>query len=213
MKWLKMTSLSMIFAFGYVQQVYANNNEAQFLQIEEAMERGDYAKVFKLLKPIADQDDPSALFLIGTMYETGMGVTQSNKKANECYEKAANNGSSEAQFNMGKQAVENNMDFSTAAKWYLKSAEKNYAPAQYQIGILYSFGLGVDQDYKQAFKWLKEAAIQNYPHAQYQVGAAYTLGNGVKEDERQALYWFDKACANNIQDACKASNLIRNGTK
>lgn len=73
--------------------------------------------------------------------------------------------------------------------------------------------MGVDQDYKQAFKWLKEAAIQNYPHAQYQVGAAYTLGNGVKEDGRQALYWFDKACANNIQDACKASNLIRNGTK
>lgn len=142
MKWLKMTSLSMIFAFGYVQQVYANNNEAQFLQIEEAMERGDYAKVFKLLKPIADQDDPSALFLIGTMYETGMGVTQSNKKANECYEKAANNGSSEAQFNMGKQAVENNMDFSTAAKWYLKSAEKKLcsSPISNRYSVFIWFG-------------------------------------------------------------------------
>ena len=114
---------------------------------------------------------------------------------------------------MGKQAVENNMDFTTAAKWYRKSAEQDYAPAQYQMGILYSFGWGVEQDYKQAFKWLKEAAIQNYPHAQYQVGAAYTIGQGVKEDRRQALYWFDKACANNIQDACKASNLIRNGSK
>ena len=87
MKWLKITSLGMIFALGYVQQAYADN-EAQFLQIEEAMERGDYAKVFRLLKPIADQGDPSSLFLVGTMYETGMGVTQSNKKANEYYEKA-----------------------------------------------------------------------------------------------------------------------------
>lgn len=37
--------------------------------------------------------------------------------------------------------VEGNLE--TAAKWYLKSAEKGYAPSQYWLGNIYQSGRGV----------------------------------------------------------------------
>lgn len=47
---------------------------------------------------------------------------------------------------------------SEAFKWYKKAADQGYAPAQYNLGILYDEGRGVPQNRAAAYFWLHLAA-------------------------------------------------------
>jgi TPR repeat protein len=52
-----------------------------------------------------------------------------------------------------------------AVEWYLKAADKGFAPAQYRLGMLYVSGDGVLQDRKEARKWIEKAADQRFEPA------------------------------------------------
>ena len=41
--------------------------------------------------------------------------------------------------------------FETALREFKPLAEQGYAPAQYNLGLMYANGNGVEQDYKRAF--------------------------------------------------------------
>ena len=57
----------------------------------------------------------------------------------------AENGKVEAQFELGRRANSSGDD-ATAVKWYRKAAEGNSAAAQYNLGIMYAQGRGVEKD-------------------------------------------------------------------
>ena len=59
-------------------------------------------------------------------------------------------------YSKGQEDVEQNPV--EALKWYLVSAKRGYAPAQYTLGMMYDEGLGVAQDDEQALKWHRRAA-------------------------------------------------------
>ena len=50
--------------------------------------------------------------------------------------------------------------------WYKKAADKGYALAQYNLGILYEGGKGVKKDVQQAKIWYKKAADQGEQNAE-----------------------------------------------
>ena len=39
-----------------------------------------------------------------------------------------------------------------------QGAEQGYAPAQYELGFLYSYGLGIPMNYKMSRYWYEKAA-------------------------------------------------------
>ena len=51
------------------------------------------------------------------------------------------------------------------------AAEQGYAPAQYNLSIMYENGHGVDVNYKKAMEWFEKAAKQGHADAQYNLGA------------------------------------------
>ena len=69
-------------------------------------------------------------------------------------------------------------------------AEKGDAEAQYEIGMMYRKGEGVEADLKEAFKWTRKAAEQDQPLAQYELGWMYDYGEGVEKDIVMAYVWF-----------------------
>ena len=69
-------------------------------------------------------------------------------------------------------------------------AEKGDAEAQYEIGMMYRNGEGVEADLKEAFKWTRKAAEQDQPLAQYELGWMYDYGEGVEKDIVMAYVWF-----------------------
>ena len=67
------------------------------------------------------------------------------------------------------------------------------AVADYEKGLSYSFGEGVEKDGAEAFRWFLKSAEQGYAPAQYKVGAAYAYGDGVAADAVEAASWYRKA--------------------
>jgi TPR repeat protein len=72
-------------------------------------------------------------------------------------------------------------------------AEKGYAPAQFNLGVMYTVGRGVPKDAVEAVKWLRKAAVQGNAPAQYNLGLMYANGDGVPKDAVEAVKWLRKA--------------------
>lgn len=91
-----------------------------------------------------------------------------------------------------KEAYQRN-EFAQAADWYRKAAEQGEAKAQYNLGMAYDTGKGVEQDYRQAGEWYRKAADKNLAPAQNNLGLLYKQGKGVAQNYVQADFWFRKA--------------------
>mgnify|MGYP006343379143 CR=1 FL=1 len=87
----------------------------------------------------------------------------------------------------------NQENYAEAAKWYRKAAEQGNVAAQYNLGVCYKIGLGVQQDYAEAVKWYRKAAEQGLADAQYNLGYCYEAGQGVSQDYAEAVKWYRKA--------------------
>ncbi len=76
-----------------------------------------------------------------------------NYTAKELFLKAANQGDSKAQFNLGSMYLFGEglrQDYSMAKKWYLKAANQGNSKAQFNLGRMYYNGWGGRQDYSVA---------------------------------------------------------------
>ena len=86
-------------------------------------------------------------------------------------------GSPQGYFNYGLECL-SIKDYNEAAKWFKKAAQRGYAKAQINLGIMHAKGEGVTQDYKKAVKWFKKAAEQELAPAQYNLAGMYDKGEG-----------------------------------
>jgi len=59
--------------------------------------------------------------------------------------------------------------YESAVDQYRKAAEQGYVTAQFNLGVLYEYGLGVRQDYGQALVWYRKAAEQGDQEAKIQL--------------------------------------------
>ena len=84
-------------------------------------------------------------------------------------------------------------DYKTAYELMLPLAEKGFAKAQYNLGLMYGKGKGVNRDYKEAVRWYLRAAEKGYSKAQTNLGWMYEKGKGVPRDDQKAAKWFQLA--------------------
>ncbi len=83
------------------------------------------------------------------------------------------------------------------AVYWLRNAADNYIPeAEYNLGLLYSNGLGVGKNNYTARYWFERAAKQNLSDAQYKLGLIYHFGDDVSRSEEQAIFWYLQAIDN-----------------
>ena len=76
---------------------------------------------------------------------------------------------------------------------YIQPAENGDADAQFSIGVMYAYGLGLEKDEKLAVDWFRKAAERGNAPAQYALGWRYANGFGVEKDEKRAVDWFREA--------------------
>ena len=84
-------------------------------------------------------------------------------------------------------------DFDTAFREFSVAAESGLDLAQYNLGILYFTGQGVDRNLDQAYRWTLAAAEQGHVNAQFNLGSLYYEGDGVGQDPEQAMVWYYSA--------------------
>jgi len=120
-------------------------------------------------------------------------------------------------------------DFTEAAVWYRKAAEKGHSNAQYKYGEALYYGRGVEEDERESAKWLRQATRQGHEDAkreynerleegrfaylldsaesgngesQYRLGCLFYQGEkGHPVDKAQAAVWLRKASAQGIAAA------------
>jgi hypothetical protein len=76
-------------------------------------------------------------------------------------------------------------------------AEKGDPQAQFQLGRMHEFGIGVVTNPAKAVKWYRKAAEQGLAQAQHNLGRMYYAGDGVAQNSKQAVKWLLKAAAQN----------------
>lgn len=81
-------------------------------------------------------------------------------------------------------------DYQAAFREWLPLAELGDVEAQYNLGVLYDEGAGVEQDLAVAADWYRKAAEQGFIDAQTNLGIMYYFGHGVARDYHEATKWF-----------------------
>ena len=86
------------------------------------------------------------------------------------------------------------------AEW-MPLAEAGNPPAQYNVGILFQYGLGVAKDFAEAARWYRLAADNAHPNAQAKLGYLLARGFGVAKDFAASARWFREAAEQGVADA------------
>src|ERR1700738_1019849 len=85
-------------------------------------------------------------------------------------------------------------DYATAMRLLRPLADQGVSDAQYNLGFMYEWGLGVSQDSAEAVIWLLKAAEQGHAKAQYDLGLMYNSGSpDIPQDKAEAAMWFAQA--------------------
>ena len=168
-------------------------------------------KKFARFQKKAIAGNAEAQFVIGMMYETGLGVPKDAAKAFELFQKAAAQGNADAQFNLGWSYTNGKgvpKNEAKAVDWYQKAAAQGHTGAQSYLGMVYETGLGVPKNEAKAVDWYQKAAAQGEAFAQYSLGRMYGLGKGVSKNNVRAYAWANLAAAQGDKDAKKIRDWL-----
>lgn len=84
-------------------------------------------------------------------------------------------------------------DYEHARREWQPLAESGHRDAQFNLGLLYENGLGVEADGAMAARWYRRAAEQGDRTAQAYLGEMYAQGLGLARDDIEAMHWYQRA--------------------
>ena len=103
-------------------------------------------------------------------------------------------------------------DYATAYREFSIAAEEGLALAQYNLGILYFTGRGVERDADEAYRWTSAAAEQGHVAAQFNLATLLMTGEGVTKDPSSAVNWYSRAAkAGHPEAASELATLFFDG--
>jgi len=159
--------LAVFYAEG--RGVTQDTDEAIRLYYEAALQGNSESQ--SGIRSFADQGFASAQYLVGLMFDTGVGLGQRPFMAVQYYNLAARQGHAEAYDG-------------------LRELGNRYTEAQFHLGSLNELGEAIEQDYAEALRWYHLAAAQGEDRSQYRLGMMYAEGLGVEPDFSEAAKWF-----------------------
>jgi TPR repeat protein len=99
-------------------------------------------------------------------------------------------------------------DYATLRQIIQSLADQGDPVAQWRLGRMYYYGLGVPQDWAEVLRWYRKAAEQGHAAAQYDLGNMYYHGLGVPpENYAEAMKWYREAAK---QGHVEAQNALGN---
>jgi TPR repeat protein len=81
-------------------------------------------------------------------------------------------------------------DYATALELWRTLADQGHPLAQFRLGLMYRWGVGVPKDKAEALKWFRLAADAGISYAQNTVGFMYAEGDGVPKNDAKAAKWY-----------------------
>ncbi len=191
----------------------------------------DIRKAFNWYLKAAEHGHVEAQFITATLLDRGgAGIEPNHEEAYKWYLKAASQGNTKAQFEISSdrwndaipkvQIDGDSISFASSGTEHAPSktpyprekleklinqAEDGDVDAQYDLGIRYYSGDGVDKDHAKAVKWFTMAAEQDDAQAQFNLGIMFGRGEGAGKDINTSMQWLKKAAE---QGHAEAVNML-----
>jgi TPR repeat protein len=164
-------------------------------------QEGDITSAIPLYKCAAENNCASAALKLGLKYALGKDIPKDPNLSSEWITKAANWGDPFSQLLYSNELLQQD-NLSDSFEYCLKSAQGEYACAQYSVADKYLTGAsGAPEDFKLALKWYTKAAINGNPNSLYCLGVMYENGIGTKQDLEKAICLYFKAAGAGISAA------------
>lgn len=163
----------------------------------------DKGSAFQLAKPsvetmeaLFDSGDYTYVLQLADAYSFGLARPQNFEKAFNLYRLAVEEGSIEAECNLGYmysvgQGVAKNEK--KAFLYWKSSADKGYLHSIRDVALMYLEGRGTNRDYVKAIQYLTIASEHNYAHATCDLANCYRKGTGVKRNLEEATRLYLQA--------------------
>ncbi len=106
------------------------------IKAQHAMQRGDYAEAYCMLRPLANRGNTESEYTLGWMYFNGYGLSVDEARAILWWTKAADQGHAEASFAIAMAYLAGegvDKDEGTALEWLLRAAKHGQEDAAYII--------------------------------------------------------------------------------
>lgn len=136
-----------------------------------AFEQRDYSGALEQLLPLAENGNPDAQNLVGSLYRTGVLGIADYDQAAQWFEAAVAQHHPDALYNLGLMYFQRELALRNgkatryayrhaAFSNFHEAASRGHADAQLYVGHMYAEGIGVDRDQIEAYKWYQLAAWQ-----------------------------------------------------
>ena len=128
----------------------------------------DYIRHLPEIQRAAEEGNPNAQAILGTMYKRGWGVERNDSQAYEWLEKSDKQGNKMAQNNLaGLYARDNtqNNDDKVLQMLHQSAENSNAVSANYNLGVMYENGYGTEVDLKKAEYYFSKAAASGNKRA------------------------------------------------
>jgi TPR repeat protein len=102
----------------------------------------------------------------------------------------------------------NSQEYTKAYNIFLNLSKNGYEEAQYNLGLLYMDGLGVEKNCHKAIHWFKKASLKDDVDATFNIAALYDAGECIEEDNDEALFWYEKAINLDDEEAIYFAGVI-----
>lgn len=170
-----------------------------------AMEQAQYDVAEKLLSGLANENVVVAQEKLAGLYKQGFLGQQRKVDAESWYQKAAQAGSQEAQFQLAMEYLTDpklpQEKRDRAIRLLEQAATPGKAEAQYQLGLIYLKEKASSDDLNKGIFYYRMAAEQGHVDAQYSLGVRYVLGQGVPKNDYEAHRWFKAAADQGVPKA------------
>jgi TPR repeat protein len=183
--------------------LWYDNNIFKIIRVKQELvitERRIKVDNIEQLTTKAEENDVNARFQLGNHYsrEALVGKRGCYKKAFEWYMKAALQGHSQAQYEIGFRYGNGYgvpVSRRLSIEWYEKAAQQGNADAQYDLACYYRDGHGVKKNIETAIHLFTKSADQGQKYAQYDLGFLYDQGIGVPQNTEKAIALWQQAAA------------------
>jgi TPR repeat protein len=149
------------------------------------------------------------MYNLGISYSIGEGVPKNLDQARYWLKKAADAGVDRAREVL--EVLGDSSEQPQAAdplQGLIQAANGGDPDAQYELGLRYVSGQGVEEDHVKALAWYKKAASGGNVQAMTNIGVIYQTGDGVEKNQSEAVKWFRQAADRGDQGALKALQVI-----
>lgn len=165
---------------------------------------GKHAAAARVAEPLAANGDPTAIYLLGSLYLKGDGVPANTRRGIALIRKAADMGFAQAQHDLallyGRGEYGIPVDVAQSIVWNRRAAAQGNVESMYNLGIAIMDAKGKARDPREACQWILKAAEKGLPDAQSAVSECYTWPDGLGRQPERAAYWKRQAALSGYKE-------------